>query len=352
MSENKRYSANGKLVYLEFLRIIAIFGVLYSHMSQYVISNEEIYEKSKILYFTWSSMYTISKTAVLLFFMISGCLLLGKTESITVVLRKRVLRMAVVLISFTFIFYLALSNDDWSQFSFIGYLKLLFGKGVGTYWYLYAYIGWLLSLPFLRPVVQWGKNHISLFKYLIVLKIIWSVVIPIVENFSGVSANAYFDVVFVGDIIFYSALGFYYGKVHESKRKDCINWGIAAFVTLIIDWLLTIVLTQQKGILSLELSMTGIFSVTFAIFLGAKYFFEKMNISEKVEKMICWLGGCVFTIYLMENILGGKMMFIYYKAAEYVPSFIAFVIYLNVTILTGGFIATILKKIPILKDFI
>ena len=68
--------------------------------------------------------------------------------------------------------------------------------------------------------------------------------------------------------------------------------------------------------------------------------------------MICWLGGCVFTIYLMENILGGKMMFIYYKAAEYVPSFIAFLIYLNVTILTGGVIATILKKIPILKDFI
>ena len=50
MSENKRYSANGKLVYLEFLRIIAIFGVLYSHMSQCVISNEEIYEKSRQRY--------------------------------------------------------------------------------------------------------------------------------------------------------------------------------------------------------------------------------------------------------------------------------------------------------------
>ena len=284
--------------------------------------------------------------------MISGCLLLGKTESITVVLRKRVLRMTVVLILFTFIFYLALSNDDWSQFTFVGYLKLLFGKGVGTYWYLYAYIGWLLGLPFLRPVVQWGKDNPGLFKYLIVLKIILSVVIPIIENFSGVSVNVYLGTVFIEDIIFYSILGFYYGKIHETKRKECISWGIAALATLIIDWLLTIVLTQQKGILSLQLSMTGIFSITLAIFLGTKYFFEIINISEKVEKMICWLGGCVFAIYLMENILGGKMMFIYYKVAEYVPSFIAFVIYLNVTILTGGFIATILKKIPILKDFI
>lgn len=176
--------------------------------------------------------------------------------------------------------------------------------------------------------------------------------IPIAENLCGVTANPYFSVAFTGDIIYYSILGFYYGKVHEIKRKDCISWGIVALVTLIIDWLLTIILSQQKGMLSLQLSMSGIFSITFAIFLSAKYFFEKINIPEKVEEIICWLGGCVFAIYLIENILGGKMIFVYYRIAEYIPDFIAFIIYLNVTVLTGAVIATILKKIPILKDFL
>lgn len=54
----------------------------------------------------------------------------------------------------------------------------------------------------------------------------------------------------------------------------------------------------------------------------------------------------------MENILEGKMMFVYYKIAEYIPDFLAFIIYLNATILTGSVIATILKKIPIVKEFI
>ena len=348
----KEYSGNGKLSYLEFLRILAIFGVLYSHMYQYVISNQDLYEKSKLLYLLWNSMYTISKTAVALFFMISGCLLLGKTEPIAVILRKRVLRMVVVLIVCTFVFYVAMFNDDWSQFSFLGYLELLFGRGVGTYWYLYTYIAWLLSLPFLRPIINKEKDNLNLFKYMIFLKIIASVIIPVIEAFSGVSANSNFDIVFVYDIIFYSVMGFYYGKVCIVKKKDCIIWGGIALGTLLIEWLLTIILSRQKELLSLELSMTGIFSVTFAIFLNVKYFFEKVQISEMIRKLICWFGGCVFAIYLMENILGGKMMFVYYKIAEYIPDFLAFIIYLNATILTGSVIATILKKIPIVKEFI
>lgn len=297
----KEYSGNGKLSYLEFLRILAIFGVLYSHMYQYVISNQDLYEKSKLLYLLWNSMYTISKTAVALFFMISGCLLLGKTEPIAVILRKRVLRMVVVLIVCTFVFYVAMSNDDWSQFSFLGYLELLFGRGVGTYWYLYTYIAWLLSLPFLRPIINKEKDNLNLFKYMIFLKIIASVIIPVIEAFSGVSANSNFDIVFVYDIIFYSVMGFYYGKVCIVKKKGLYHLGRYSIRNFANRVAVDNYLITSEGTVVIRTVNDRYFFCYICNIFKCKVFFRKgANIGDdtKINLLVWWVCFC--------NLFNGK----------------------------------------------
>lgn len=85
--------------YYDFLRIFAIFFVIYNHsLGAHLYLN---YTSIGIEEFLHICLSVFDKIAVPLFFMISGALLLGKTESIITVLVKRASRVVLVLIFFT-----------------------------------------------------------------------------------------------------------------------------------------------------------------------------------------------------------------------------------------------------------
>lgn len=79
-------------------------------------------------------------------------------------LKKRVLRFAAVLILFSFVQYLFEINFDLHSFSMAYFVKNLYtSKFAEAYWYLYAYLGYLLSLPFLRKMVRSMENKDFIF---------------------------------------------------------------------------------------------------------------------------------------------------------------------------------------------
>lgn len=84
--------------YLDAIKILAMFFVVYSHSDIYTL-----YYVHESVYKTWIYMIAsmIAKTAVPLFFMVSGALLLGRKESYIVFL-KRVLKFIVIIILFEF----------------------------------------------------------------------------------------------------------------------------------------------------------------------------------------------------------------------------------------------------------
>ncbi|MGN1235339.1 MAG: acyltransferase family protein, partial [Christensenellaceae bacterium] len=87
-----------KHLYLEILRVFAIFGVIFNHT----------YDKGYFLFATrpigsfpfWVEMALSigCKCSVPIFFAISGALLLGKDEPLSVIWRRRILRMAILLL--------------------------------------------------------------------------------------------------------------------------------------------------------------------------------------------------------------------------------------------------------------
>lgn len=76
-----------KLIHIEILRILAIFFVLFIHTGN---SGFTLYavQESTVSTALCLSMAMIAKTAVPLFFMISGALLLGKDETVAQLYKK------------------------------------------------------------------------------------------------------------------------------------------------------------------------------------------------------------------------------------------------------------------------
>lgn len=89
-------------VYLDIVRIVAIFLVLYTHISADGLRLYKVSENLSIQipYLFIDCFRTINNP---LLFMVSGVLLLGKEESIRVVWKRRVLRFAIVLVTFSYI---------------------------------------------------------------------------------------------------------------------------------------------------------------------------------------------------------------------------------------------------------
>lgn len=142
-------------VYIDFLKVIAIYLVLFNHtgVSGFVLFT--VRQGTK-MYFPLMFNAILIKIAVPLFFMASGALLLGKEESYGDLLRKRFLRFLVVLVVASLISYLYTCLRQGSQALSAAYFwTMLYTHNLaGSYWYLYAYLAYILMLPLLRKLAK------------------------------------------------------------------------------------------------------------------------------------------------------------------------------------------------------
>ena len=149
-----------KKYYLEVIRILAILMVMYNHSAAFMsFSNQSGVEYAISFLFSM-----VCKGAVPLFFMVSGALLLGKNESGKDLFQKRILRMILVIVIFSFLYYMKLvlkGERPFAPFSFL--LSLPTDLVYLPYWFLYSYLGVLTILPNPAPT---GTEYVK--KYLLV----------------------------------------------------------------------------------------------------------------------------------------------------------------------------------------
>ena len=82
--------------YLEIIRIVAVILVIYNHLSGYHLYMGSSGMKQGITMF----LAMITRSNVPLFLMVSGTLLLSRTEDFIQVFKKRVLRICLVILIF------------------------------------------------------------------------------------------------------------------------------------------------------------------------------------------------------------------------------------------------------------
>lgn len=141
---------------IELMRIIAAFFVIFNHTGKAGFFLFSLYDTQSFQYWLYLFISIFCKMSVPLFFMIAGALLLNRQEeSIKKLWIHRILHILSLLFLWSLFYYLVAVYQGSETFSLTHFLGKLYYKNWNfSYWYLYAYVAFLISLPLLRRLAQ------------------------------------------------------------------------------------------------------------------------------------------------------------------------------------------------------
>ncbi len=346
--------------HIELLRIIAIFLVMFNHTWIYGFT----YFNSCVdtpAYWFYLFLSIMVKIDVPIFFMISGALLLDKEESIKDLYRKRVLKIVLVLILFSFISYLYLYHlGELEEFSFLEFIKRLYtGDISGQYWFLYEYLGFLVLLPILRVMVKHLEDKHFLYVFIVYLTVQIITIIQYVISEGTVSYNGSFSLFIRQEFIIFPIAGYYVerrlGEDKVTPRFLC--WmGFATFVTVAVScymtWFSCNIIGEWYESTCQTFFNTLIIVPTVTVYMTVRYIFTKHEFKPIVTKMIVVVGSASFGVYLLEQIYRKETFFVYEYLSEYINGFLASILWIVCAFILGLAVSLLLKQIPGLKKII
>ena len=343
-----------KKKYYEVLRIVAIFSVMFSHTPGF----NAVGQANGISFALQMIFAIMTRVSVPTFFMVSGALLLGRSEPVSKTL-KRAVRFALCLLLFSLLSYLRKINfklsDFWLQY-FI--TEVYSGMMSETYWFLYSYISFVLMLPFIRRLAQ---NMTNLeFKYMVafVLAIGLIKILQFVLSGGTLSYSAGFVFFILETIVFYPLLGYYIEhKTSDEyfKRKSVAVLLLSSLCAYAITCLSTryCISCIFNGV---ECSWSSLIDslrivIAFSVFYFAKYLISG-DCSGKFGKSIAIIASCVFGAYLIEPVISPSFKPLYDFLQPHVGTFFASKIWCLINIVSGCFITFLLKRIPGIKKLL
>lgn len=356
-----------KTVYLEAIRIVAIYLVIFNHTEENGFFLFSYCDADGVLFWGYLVLSVFCVCAVPLFLAVSGALMLNKDEeSLTILWRKRISKYVGILCICFLCSYLIDSfvfkePINWTQL----FVSLYAGRFEGGYfwdwhlWYLYAYISYLICLPFLRTLVQNLKT--KYFYYWIGITLFFSTLLPALEYLASQGKiTLYGDLKpgwLLGRVILYPAIGYFLEcRATLDKEKGNLLWlwflngaGIAA----------TCCMVYYEG------KMNGVYSETFhslftllnciAIYVTIKYIFTHFRIPQWLEKGILSVGECTFGIYLIHVIVlysAPMKKLLEFMTKHGINSMVAGIVQCMAVMAVCYGITRILLKIPYIKKLV
>lgn len=356
-----------KLIHIEILRILSIFLVIFNHTGTKGFFLFSEYPFATKPYFIYMTLAVVCKIAVPLFLMISGALILKKDISMSKLFKSKILKLLIVLLVFSAVFYIRLHilkySDTFTTKDF--FIRLYKGDIIVPYWYLYVYISFLLSYPFLRAIVKSLPEYG--YVYLIILSLIFVSVLPWVEyraSAGKVTLNEYGKVSWLFSIIvIYPLIGYYLENVidiEKINKKHFIPMFLFAVFGILVSCYMTYFKHRITGICreAKTQDFLNLFALPISIFvyLSAKKIFYKKDFNKFITAPILSVGSCTFGIYLIHiAILESTFLTNFYTdlIEKYNFFYIAAVLILCLlTMIISYVIVFILKKIPIIKKLL
>ncbi len=350
-------------VYFDAMRILACALVIFNHLDGYWL-----YQGSTgVKQFFYMCLTMIARINVPIFFMISGALLLDRTEDIKTVLKKRFLRTLILIIIFetvVIVIYKCISVNNNTEFdvSFLACLERILKNqigDVGAYWYLYSYLGFLLTLPLLqRMIKQINKEE---FVLIMIIHFIAASAFPMINLLllkSGSQVQLSFSKDFVvpfslSSAFFFPLVGYYV------EHKVNITKLTGKHLVLLLS-LATVGILLSNGCTYMEASINGEFSHRFAyifdyvtaivVYLIIKYFFVVIypGIKETgLGKGICTFGALTLGIYMLDPCF--KLLFYmrFVRIMEPIlPTLIVSFVWVILSMTFGSVVTVLLKKVP------
>lgn len=346
-----------KIKYYEAMRIIAMVLVVFNHLPGYTL-----YMRTTGVEQWLCMMITMfTRVNVPLFFMVSGALLLGKDEKYTVILKKRISRFLTVILIFNVgLFFLRTikgivknTGYDSSPASLI--TGIFSGKLEVTYWFLYAYLAFLLMLPLLQKIAK--RLDKQDFWALIILHFIFISVPKFLDPLFGLLFGQSFEIssnltvpLAATNAFFYPLIGYYLDRCIDvlsfSKKKLGQIWLVA-----ILGILISCFMTFSEGVYTGEYSQRYVqmfdYLTTIAVFITIKrYYLIKDRGNGKIDLNL--IGSLTFGIYLFDPFIKEIFVNPYFRVLEgRLPIMIGSVGWIIISFVVGGTITYLAKKIPL-----
>lgn len=350
---------------IECMRILAAFFVIFNHTETTGFFLFSYYDTHGIRYWLYLFISIFCKFSVPLFFMISGALMLNRiSEPLKQLWHHRIFHMCYILITWSFFYYLVLVYRGDEIFNIKHFLTRLYDNDWNfSYWYLYTYISFLISLPLLQKITQnlSNKNYI----YLFAVYAAYSMCLPSVQYLlwqGKHNLNENFTLDWLSSYIFIFPLAGYFFEYRVKEfwnvKKIIILWGIN-IGTILFSCYLTYLKAQVTGVCDTTNSQT--FHSTFvlvncvAIFVTIQYINNHTKLFLKLEKAICSIGECTFGIYLIHVFIryySGLTEYMASNFQEKMPAMSYAFLYCGVIFICSYVVTAIIRKIPILKKIV
>lgn len=341
MKEKKRYD-------IELLRVMAIFFVVFNHTRNLGYS---LYTEVEGGFSYWASLSVsiLCKTAVPIFLMISGGLLLGRQETLKQLFLKRILRYVIVILIFTLLQYLRIVRIHPEEgFHLTTWLLYCYsGNIIEPYWFLKAYLSMLLILPFLRMLVSVMRMREYLF--LIGAKAAITL-ITLIYIYTGYNTNISFP--FHADIIFYPLLGYLLLNMPEQHKYRYLK---AKYLVSFLLGLLLLTVIQASAFYKKSGTYVEDFHTVYVWIFAALSLLLIKEIKIKTDRaqaIICSMGSCAFGVYLIEDVARNQVERIVPAIAPFFGKFWTGIVFTLLSVLLSMLVVFIVKKLPVIRKLI
>ena len=237
----------------------------------------------------WMGGYAIISIGVNLFIMISGYLLLDKTEEAIVFFKKRILNILPLFLVFNIIYI---------YFGKIPIMPVLKGKTISAshFWYIYMILGLYLLTPWLQKVLKYAEKETL---FVVFLWFLCNILNPYLRYFN--LAEIPFSNFPLTGFIGYYILG-YFVKKYDNKVKR------TSFILIIVIYVLGFLLSflSTKYVLAVtgkrvsdffDKNSLGTFIMTISFFV----FWCKFNFSkrDRIIKIVAESTYFAFLVHLI-----------------------------------------------------
>lgn len=339
-----------KTAYLELLRIIACFLVIVNHTNSGIFLSRTPEDKTWWVSITY---FFVCKVAVPVFLMISGTLLLGRTDDFRKYI-SRILRIVIVIVVFSFVYYVRSMYRSGLPVDIIEFLKLIYQRHItNAYWYLYLYLGILLVLPLFQTLsVHMRKWE---FQILLLVSVVGMGALPVVVRYlPGAACSYMFTEPFLSVYVGVFFLGYYLTHYVELKKSYAVISAVVFVGMTALEVLLTYreyYIRPEDFLFLEERTYLNVTLASAALFYLVRYFGSIIR-QEKFWSVVKFVGGCSFGIYLFSDMFVDIYEQFYNDLSMRVHDLVAVVVYELLIFFTGMLITMVLKKIPYVKKLV
>ena len=229
-----------RLVYLDWLRILAALAVVTIHVSASVVTDSA--QEYKSPWMAGNFYDSIGRWCVPIFVMISGALMLSSKRDVTIrdFLQKKMSKILIPLAAFSVIYYANEVRKGEYAFSTSDFIQRLATDDIMYHlWFLYMIAGLYLITPLLKLLVQHAQRKDV--EYFVLLWFFASVLSKLLEYIVGYTVEI--ELFFVTHYIGYFVLGYYLFTYDITA-----TWRKIIYVGGLLGWFTTFFMTYVESI--------------------------------------------------------------------------------------------------------